>query len=581
MKEKLLLFTVLIAVSIKMYAQPIVNIASSTNNVCHGECKGSATGIAMGGSFPYTYNWSNGSTKSIASDLCAGTYTFTVHDSNGDSASATATITQPAQLRVSTISNTSICLGDSINICATGFGGMGVYSYSYNPAVTDCSKIGISSTTTYTVTVTDSYNCTADTTTTITVGVVLPQLTFNYLNFPSCSQSNGTVQAQTVAGTTPYAYQWSNGQQTTIGTSLAAGAYSCTVTDANNCKNSQSFFLPDSCDLVWPGDANDDLIANNLDILAIGIGNDTTGTLRINPSINWSGQPSQNWAQSLSGGSNYKHIDCDGNGIIELNDTLAVIQHFTLTRPASKQAESQHTSGTPDLLLKPLSDTIAPGAPSKLDILLGDVNNQLTNAYGIAFTIQYNTSVIDTASMNLSGNASWMGVQNNNLIAIGLKAIGINELQVAITRTDHSNISGYGKIGEITYKALASISSGQQTIFTISGVKLIDYSENAVPVNSNNTSIFIDPSITGIANQQVDYFKLYPNPAKSQFQIQVSELSFYTIQIYDLFGKKVETQSFFGKDLTMDVSSLKSSIYAIKIVQNNILIGVQKLIIER
>ncbi|TXF88000.1 T9SS type A sorting domain-containing protein [Neolewinella aurantiaca] len=48
-----------------------------------GVANGTATALHMGGLPPYTYNWSNGDTTSVATDLPAGDYTVTVTDALG------------------------------------------------------------------------------------------------------------------------------------------------------------------------------------------------------------------------------------------------------------------------------------------------------------------------------------------------------------------------------------------------------------------------------------------------------------------------------------------------------------------
>ena len=53
---------------------------------------GSVSAFASGGTPPYSYLWSNGSTDAIATGLTAGSYTVDVSDANGCGASASITV---------------------------------------------------------------------------------------------------------------------------------------------------------------------------------------------------------------------------------------------------------------------------------------------------------------------------------------------------------------------------------------------------------------------------------------------------------------------------------------------------------
>jgi hypothetical protein len=67
---------------------------SSTDEISIGSCDGTATAIVSGGSSPYSYAWDDPSsqTNSIATALCAGTFSVTITDSNCDVFTATATV---------------------------------------------------------------------------------------------------------------------------------------------------------------------------------------------------------------------------------------------------------------------------------------------------------------------------------------------------------------------------------------------------------------------------------------------------------------------------------------------------------
>lgn len=150
-------------------ANNFIATATSTNLSCNGQCNGTATASPLGGIAPYSYSWNTNppQTSVTATGLCAGTYTVIITDANGDTTSATATITQPPpfQLTGTTVSDT----------CGAGVGCASVTVNGGSPGYTYVWSSGGNSDTlcnlvagTYAVVVTDTNGC-ADTLS-ITVG---------------------------------------------------------------------------------------------------------------------------------------------------------------------------------------------------------------------------------------------------------------------------------------------------------------------------------------------------------------------------------------------------------------------------
>jgi len=83
-----------------------IQFATSSNSATENQANGSA-GISnvSGGTAPYTYNWSNGSTTENISDLSGGTYRVTVTDANGCSMSATDVVSVKSSTGVNSVSN--------------------------------------------------------------------------------------------------------------------------------------------------------------------------------------------------------------------------------------------------------------------------------------------------------------------------------------------------------------------------------------------------------------------------------------------------------------------------------------------
>ncbi|HLG03521.1 MAG TPA: SBBP repeat-containing protein, partial [Bacteroidia bacterium] len=80
-----------------------------TNASCNGVCDGSATATSVGGTGPYTYNWTpSGGNNATANNLCAGTYSVYITDNIGCLDTATLTITQPGALLATLASSTNV-----------------------------------------------------------------------------------------------------------------------------------------------------------------------------------------------------------------------------------------------------------------------------------------------------------------------------------------------------------------------------------------------------------------------------------------------------------------------------------------
>ncbi|MBC7774909.1 MAG: HYR domain-containing protein [Phycisphaerae bacterium] len=68
---------------------------------CANLCNGSAQLTVSGGSGPFNIHWSNGQNGALATNLCAGNYTYTVSDFSGCMQSGSISVSQPLQLMLS------------------------------------------------------------------------------------------------------------------------------------------------------------------------------------------------------------------------------------------------------------------------------------------------------------------------------------------------------------------------------------------------------------------------------------------------------------------------------------------------
>ena len=203
-------------------------------------CFGSSTGIAnvaaSGGTSPYTYLWSNGSTSNSAINLPVGIANVTITDAHLCTTSVPVTLTQPASA-VQTIvssSNVSCFSGSNGSIDVTPSGGVSPYSYLWSNGATTQDLTNLSAGT-YNLVTTDFNGCTKLNSVVITQPLAPVSLTQTHTNVLCYNQLTGSIDLSAAGGTSPYTYLWSNGAITQDLSGLSAGNYTVTVTDANLC----------------------------------------------------------------------------------------------------------------------------------------------------------------------------------------------------------------------------------------------------------------------------------------------------------------------------------------------------------
>lgn len=190
-----------------------------------------------GGTLPYSYLWSDGSTVASRTGLAASTYTLTVTDANGCTVSGDATVATPGPVTVAGIPTNLLCRGVStgaISLSVTG--GVPAYTYLWNGGSTLQNRTGLAAGT-YTVTVKDANNCTKTKTFSITQPATNLIINTTQTNVRCFGLNSGTAGVAPSGGTPPYAYSWNTVPVKTTASvsSLTAGAYTCTVTDAIGC----------------------------------------------------------------------------------------------------------------------------------------------------------------------------------------------------------------------------------------------------------------------------------------------------------------------------------------------------------
>jgi gliding motility-associated-like protein len=216
---------------------PMSQISSITNVSCFGATNGSASVSVNGGTVPFTYIWSASSVNSpTINNLSAGTYSVKIRDANQCEDSLSFTVTQPANIQLSSSSNSTNCFAGtdgqaSVNVS----GGTTPYSFLWSTGLTTSSINGLSAGI-YSVTVTDNNNCTKTHSVTISSPSALTTTVATSSMVTCYGAADGSAGINVTGGKLPYSYSWMPyGGNAAVANGLDTGRYTVTVRDANNC----------------------------------------------------------------------------------------------------------------------------------------------------------------------------------------------------------------------------------------------------------------------------------------------------------------------------------------------------------
>jgi gliding motility-associated-like protein len=209
------------SIDVTLLALPTPNLGADTSL-----CLGDSLVLDPGVPGP-TFAWSTANTSPTITVNSSSNYSVTVTDGNSCSAADTINVTFIPPPAVNLGGNQTICPGDSITLNA---GSAGTYLWSTGATT---ASIDISLPGSYAVTVTAGSCTGAD-------SMVLSNFTPPAVNLgpdTSACQGDSIVLSSNIAG---IGYLWSTSETTPSITVSAAGTYSLTVTDANNCEGVDS-----------------------------------------------------------------------------------------------------------------------------------------------------------------------------------------------------------------------------------------------------------------------------------------------------------------------------------------------------
>ena len=344
------------------------------------------------------------------------------------------------------------------------------------------------------------------------------------------------------------------------------GTYIC-FTYYSGCNTVTHSFMVEDCatqnDEVWPGDANSDGVVTNSDALYLGLAFNQTGPNRPAATLNWVGQPCPDWTFNFAVNNvNLKHADCDGNGIINFDDTLAIDFNYLNTH---NKFEGVSSGGNPPIWVEVTPDTV--GLEQAIDIVvhLGSVDQPVDSLHGVAFSLMFDESLFTQNGFTVDFDNCVLGTAGNDVLTFQKNLFNDGMLDVAVTRNTLENFQGYGPIIHARIVTTDNLSGVHDAAFGIGGVVAITASETPVELSSIPDTVVIDPNKVGIDERGLENLSIYPNPATDVLNI-TGLVGSGTVSVLNTMGQEALAVVFQNSDrIVLNLSELTSGVYLVQI----------------
>ena len=375
-------------------------------------------------------------------------------------------------------------------------------------------------------------------------------------------------------------YTWDSGATTASVSVTPTINTTYTVTGLNACGVSTETInvaFDPTCAYVWPGDANSDGTADNLDVLELGLHYTQTGATRAATSNNWQSYFANNWTGTITNGKNLNHSDCNGDGTINDDDTLAIYNNYGLThtfKPAQTNTINPQLSIVPDQAL------VVKGTWGTASVYLGDATSQINNINGVAFTVDFDNTLIEPNSIYIEYQNSFLDASQN--LYFRKLDFANSKLFTASTHTLSNNVSGFGKIATVYYKIKSSLTTDQVLNIGISQANQSDASGNITTLTSGTGTLMAIGASVGIKESLISGNVLIsPNPTNGVLNISFNAIPQNAkIEVYNSIGALVLTEAMNNKNNTINLSDLNSGIYFMKVLEGNKVVAVKKVVKE-
>ena len=349
---------------------------------------------------------------------------------------------------------------------------------------------------------------------------------------------------------------WSTGDtihKKTFVKHFSEGDYWVSWLDSNYCSVTDTFTLVYSlCNTVWPGDANNDEIVDMYDLIPIGMYAGKSGPPRDSVSITWDYHYIIPWYDTTYYGMDMSFVDCNGDGIISMMDTNAVIANYGKQSPFKTQSTSSRNPHAPPLFFEKVD--IVPGNWITVPIRVGDEDNIVTQLSSLAFNFSFNTNLIDSVIIDIDTSNFFSNYDHQ----IKFQKITENGGGICFVRTDDTFVSGHGIIGELKVLVSNNCNRFDQLELKISKYRSYDEVGKHISLNPSYDNEFITSTQNELFDPQ-KRIKCFPTIVDNELKIESRDKG--KVMLLDLRGVEILQKEITSGQSIINLNQIPSGAY--------------------
>lgn len=326
---------------------------------------------------------------------------------------------------------------------------------------------------------------------------------------------------------------------------------------------------------VFPGDANNNGIANDFDILEMGLAYAQTAAPRAQAGNRW-------FPYTPPSPIANAYVDADGLGQVDTFDLQANTQNWGLTHSLyTGVAEGSNAVGgdlffvrKAQLPIFPNLPVLEPGIPFLLEAHLGDSSNLFT-LQGITYRVNYDENVLEHFNRNTvmsTEKGGWIKDDGAGIYHRKTEENGL--LHLVSSRLTNGDHTGAGSIEVLNFRVRQDVAVGIDTLYTqvcFEDYKAVQANGQVLPITSTCITIaYTDPTIAVTTlSGSTPKIAIYPNPAKESLQVNLGTAVAKRVELVDMLGQSV--QQYWNKQgvLTIHRDHLPKGLYLLRVAFEN------------